>query len=142
MNPVSAYIDALKKSYIDALKKSFDYHGRTSREEYEMFLAAVGNIIVIVCLGSFLISIISDAMNGNTQNHLYRESDFSWWLKAFLMLISFLFILILPVFGAMARRLNDIGWPFWLAFSFLIFPGVGWLFVIVLVWIPGKKQIK
>ena len=48
-NPVSAYMDALRKS--------FDYRGKASRGEYGMFMVGIIGIIIVVF---FIPAIISE----------------------------------------------------------------------------------
>lgn len=126
-NPVSAYMDALRKS--------FDYRGKASRGEYGMFVVALIGIIVIF----FIAAIISEEINyrmGINPYELYGA--FLWYWYAIFTWIFAIFGLQLPAIAAMARRLNDIGWPPGLGFVFLI-PGIGWLFAIIFVFIPGRK---
>ncbi len=128
-NPVSAYMDALRKS--------FDYRGKASRGEYGMFVVALIGIIVVF----FIAAIISEEIYDSEK--IYDGMDniqqaFLWYWYAIFMWIFAIFGLQLPAIAAMARRLNDIGWPPWLGFVFLI-PGIGWLFAIIFVFIPRRK---
>ena len=128
-NPISAYMDALRKS--------FDYRGKASRGEYGMFVVALIGIIVVF----FIAAIISEEIYDSEK--IYDGMDniqqaFLWYWYAIFTWIFAIFGLQLPAIAAMARRLNDIGWPPGLGFVFLI-PGIGWLFAIIFVFIPGRK---
>ena len=126
-NPVSAYMDALRKS--------FDYRGKASRGEYGMFMVGIIGIIVVF----FIAGIISEEINyrmGINRYELY--GDFLWYWDYISMWIFNIFGLQLPAIAAMARRFNDIGWPPWLGFVFVI-PVIGWLFAIIFVFIPRRK---
>ncbi|MBQ7589784.1 MAG: DUF805 domain-containing protein [Verrucomicrobia bacterium] len=130
MNPISAYMNALRKC--------FDCRGKVSRGEYGMFLVGIIGIIVIF----FIAAIISEEICDSEE--IYDDMDityraFLWYWYTIFMWIFFIFGLTLPTTAAMARRLNDIGWPCWLGLVFWI-PGIGWLFAILFGCIPGKKQ--
>ena len=150
MNPVSAYIDALSKY--------FDYHGRTSREEYGMFIVAAVIIFVIMIGGGLGVSLLIDEVWG-LENHggLYNRNHDGYQLngQALIVLIVYLagllFAIVLPGLALMARRLNDMGWSRWwllLIVALLspilnplhIIPGHSMIPIIVLGCIPSRND--
>lgn len=149
MNPVSAYIDALHKY--------FDYYGKTSREEYGMFIVAAAIIFLIMIGGGLGVSLLINEVWG-LENHggLYYRNHDGYQLngQALIVLVVYLtvllFAIVLPGLALMARRLNDMGWSRWwlllivallspIPNPLFIIPGHSLIPIIVLGCVPSKQ---
>lgn len=161
MNPVSAYIDSLRKY--------FDYHGRTSRREYWMFIiAAIGVQVIGLFVWLFGPKIVGSA---NHHSSMPASADYNFSFEDFTYLIFYLFAwysaIGLPGLALIARRLNDIGWSRRLSllvvmfmipippFIFVLFAPIVFMYdevplvsfiasipISVFGLIPGKKQVN
>jgi uncharacterized membrane protein YhaH (DUF805 family) len=110
MNPITAYISAIKQP--------FNYSGTASRLEY--WMCVVGYIILSIIIG-LVCSLIGLDMSGAGR---------------VVSVILGLFLVFLPGLALTARRLNDIGWPVFLAICFILFPVISWIIFGI---IPGRK---
>ena len=112
MNPITAYISAIKQP--------FNYSGTASRLEY--WMCFVGYIILSIIIG-LVCNLIGLDMSG---------------VGSVVSFIRGLFLVFLPGLALTARRLNDIGWPIWLIILCFI-PGINLIAWIIFGIIPGKK---
>lgn len=110
MNPVTAYISAIKQP--------FNYSGTASRLEY--WMCVVGFIVLSFIVG-LVFALIGVDINGGA--------------GGLIGVILWLFLIALPGLSLAARRLNDISWPVWLIIVCILFPI---LFIIIGI-IPGNK---
>ncbi|MBQ7589809.1 MAG: DUF805 domain-containing protein [Verrucomicrobia bacterium] len=132
MNPVTAYISAIKQC--------FNYRGTTSRLEYWMFLIATWIIGLIFMLGGFIIFfgvMYFLGEEGLNENNAIIACVLS--VYGFLFLLFDLLCMMLPFVGVTVRRLNDIGLSPWLALLYLV-PGVNTIIVIVFGCVPGQNS--
>lgn len=110
MNPITAYISAIKQP--------FNYSGTASRLEY--WMCVVGFIVLSFIVG-LVLALIGVEINGGA--------------GGLIGLILWLFLIVLPSLSLAGRRLNDIGWPVWLVILCILFP----IFFIIIGIVPGNK---
>ena len=110
MNPITAYISAIKQP--------FNYSGTASRLEY--WMCVVGFIVLSFIVG-LVMALLGVEINGGA--------------GGLIGLILWLFLIVLPSLSLAGRRLNDIGWPVWLVILCILIPIV---FIIIGI-VPGKK---
>ncbi len=140
-NPISVYMDALRKS--------FDYRGKASRGEYWIFLLVVAVIIFLIEFG---LSPLIYAIYGVEPDNLpYYRTESGYQVGSNVVLIDVLirtfilsFTFALPSLSLVARRLNDIGSHWWLLVFLIPFcpfmPSfIICLPVIVLGCVPSKQ---
>ena len=131
MNPISAYINAIKQC--------FNYNGTASRLEYWMFLIAAWIIGFIFMLGGCIIFFGGTFLlgqEGMNNNNIIITCIFG--IYGFISFIFYLFCILLPFVSLTVRRLNDIGWSPWLALLYLI-PGVTLIVMIVFGVVPSQS---
>ena len=161
MNPISAYIDSLRKY--------FDYHGTVSRREYWMFIiAAIGVQVIGLFVWLFGSIIVRSAIHHSS---MPVRADYNFNFEVIIDLIFYLFAwysaIGLPGLALIARRLNDIGWSRRLSllvvmfmipippFIFVLFAPIIFMYdevplvsfiasipISVFGLIPGKKQVN
>ena len=113
MNPITAYISAIKQP--------FNYSGTASRLEY--WMCVVGFIVL-----SFIVGLVFALLG----------LDISSGAGGIVGIILGLFLVFLPGLALTARRLNDIGWPVLLIILCFI-PGINLIAWIIFGIVPGNK---
>ncbi len=142
MNPINAYIDALKKS--------FDYRGKASREEYWMFIVvafAISVVLVGMAVGLGVLLLGTAAVFDGLSSDAYdTETKIFFIVLLVVWLILLLSLVGLPWCSLMTRRVNDIGWSRWCLMVFVLIPYVPkWVSPVLMIFfgcIPGRKQIS
>lgn len=81
--------------------KSFQFSGRASRSEFWWFVAAV-----LVGLGA--VALVEDTLLGQSHTAFAYHHGLNW---------LFVIAILAPLHAFAVRRLQDAGWPGWLAFA-------------------------
>jgi len=115
----------LVSAYKNMFKKYADFSGRARRQEY--WLATLANIIIVFAWVMLFAVFMSEDMTATEDESIM--ASFSEYGVMLVLLMVYGFVLLVPSYALMVRRLHDIGKSGWLAFLSFIPIGSVILFV-------------